>query len=217
MRSDGVLTYHFVEPVERFRVVTRTPHIRPAILVPFRLPNIATRQVLRRFGHALRRALLDRSLLPDIEQLLRDTYTPDPEIEGRLYAHITAHLSYYSATIIAAGDPLERAQALAKLRDEEGRPLADVIENVVVGRVGSYVAFPLRASEFAPPAWRAALDTDRARMHRASEETQVILPVRGVWMRVQLAVAMPEREVEMEEAEPEAKRGMRKGERGTAR
>src|SRR2546427_685607 len=82
MRPDGVLTYHFIEPVESYRVVVRTPRPRPAILVPFRLPNIATRDVVRRFGHALRRALLDRAFLPDIEQGL----APDepPVATGRL-------------------------------------------------------------------------------------------------------------------------------------
>ena len=40
MRSEGVLTYHFVEPIERHRVIVRTPRFRPALLVPFRLPNI---------------------------------------------------------------------------------------------------------------------------------------------------------------------------------
>jgi hypothetical protein len=212
MRSDGVLTYHFVEPVERFRVVTRTPRLRPAILVPFRLPNIANREVVRRFGHALRRALLDRALLPDLEQVMTDA--PSADAERRLYQHVGTHLSYYSATIIAAGDPLERLQALAKLQDGEGRPLTDVIENVVVGRVGSYVAFPLRDHAFAPPEWRAALSSDVARLLRASDETSVILPVRGVWLRVQLSVAMPEGEIESM-GEREEKRGTRKRERGT--
>ena len=95
MRSDGVLTYHFVEPVERFRVVTRTPRLRPAILVPFRLPNIATREVARRFGHALKRALLDRSLSGDMEQILGQG-EPHPDAELRVYRHISTHLSYYS-------------------------------------------------------------------------------------------------------------------------
>jgi len=200
MRSDGVLTYHFVEPVERFRVVTRTPRLRAAILVPFRLPNIATREVVRRFGHALRRALLDRALLPDVEKVLGSD-DPGREAESRLYGHITAHLSYYSATIIAAGDPMERSQALAKLKDGEGRPVTEVIENVVVGRVGNFVAFPLRADRFAPPEWRAALSSDLARLLRASDESTVILPVRGVWLRVQLSAAVPEGELGVGEVE----------------
>src|SRR5439155_14064858 len=59
MRSEGVLTYHFVEPIERHRVIVRSPTFRPALLVPFRLPHLATREVLQRFGHVLRRSLLD--------------------------------------------------------------------------------------------------------------------------------------------------------------
>src|SRR5205807_9057383 len=83
MRSDGVLTYHFIEPVESYRVMVRTPRLRPAILVAFRLPNLATRDVVRRFGHALRRAVLDRAFLPDIEQVLAAD-EPPPAVERRL-------------------------------------------------------------------------------------------------------------------------------------
>src|SRR6266566_3129469 len=147
MRSEGVLTYHFVEPIERHRVIVRTPRFRPALLVPFRLPNIATREVVRRFGHSIRRNLLDRRLGADVDLVLG----PDPvpaAAEQRVYAHIAAHLPYYSATIIAAGDPAERFFALAKLRDPRGRPLTDVIENIVVGRVRNYVALLLRSTEF---------------------------------------------------------------------
>src|SRR5258708_31987712 len=93
------------------------------MLVPFRLPNIATRDVVKRFGHALRRAVLDRAFGPDIDQVLNDQASA--ETERRLYAHIASHLPYYSATIIAAGDPAERFFALAKLKDPQGRPLTD--------------------------------------------------------------------------------------------
>jgi hypothetical protein len=216
MRADGVLTYHFVEAVERFRVITRTPHVRPAILVPFRLPNIATREVVRRFGHALRRALLDRALQPAIEAVLAGA--DDGAGARRLYAHIGSHPSYYSATIIAAGDPAERAAALARLRDPEQRPLPDVIENVVVGRVGNYVAFPLRSVDVAPASWRAVVTGPAARALRASEETPVTLPIPGVWLRVQLGAAVSEEELGMGfgggvEAEPEAEE-TQKSERG---
>lgn len=182
-RAEGVLTYHFVEPIERHRVIVRTPRFRPALLVPFRLPNIATREVVRRFGHALRRNLLDRSLGPDIDQILGSDAVPGAE--RRVYAHIAAHLPYYSATIIAAGDPAERFLALAKLRDPGGRPLTDVIENIVVDRVGNYLAFPLRA-DFTTPEWRRALAASAAQLDRASQEFNVTLPVPGVWLRSEL-------------------------------
>jgi hypothetical protein len=193
MRSDGVLTYHFVEPVERYRVIVRTPRLQPAILVPFRMPNIATREVVRRYGHALKRAVLDRAFLPDIEHVL-STPDPTPAIEQRLYGHISAQLPYYSATIIAAGDPAERFLALAKLRDSEGRPLTDVIENVVVGRVGNYVAFPLRSLAFTTPEWRAALADDTVHRIRAFQEVSVTLPIPGIWLRAQLSPAVVESE-----------------------
>jgi hypothetical protein len=163
------------------------------MLVPFRLPNIATREVVRRFGHALRRGLLDRMLSRDVEQVVTADH-PTAAAERRLYAHIRAHLTYYSATIIAAGDPAERFFALAKLRDAEGRPLADVIENVVVGRVGNYVAFPLRSLAYAPPEWRAALAPDALRRIRAFQEVSVTLPLPGVWLRSELFPAQVAKE-----------------------
>ena len=217
MRPDGVLTYHFIEPVESYRVVVRTPRPRPAILVPFRLPNIATRDVVRRFGHALRRALLDRAFLPDIEQVLAAD-EPPAATERRLYAHIMAHLPYYSATIIAAGDPSERFFELAKLRDAEGRALSDVIENVVVGRVGNYVAFPLRALEFTTPEWRAALAADSVQRLRAFQESVVTLPVPGVWLRAELSPAVVQSGTEDESAaeggQETGRGGRRTGRRG---
>ena len=195
-----MITYHFIEPVESYRVVVRTPRPRPAILVPFRLPNIATREVLRRFGHALRRALLDRAFLPDIEQVLAAD-DPPAAVERRLFGHIMAHLPYYSATIIAAGDASERFFALAKLRDAAGRALSDVIENVVVGRVGNYVAFPLRSLDFTTPEWRAVLAADAVQRLRAFQESVVTLPVPGVWLRAQLSPAVVQRGTAEEDAE----------------
>src|SRR6267143_614116 len=208
MRSEGVLTYHFVEPIERHRVIVRTPRFRPALLVPFRLPNIATREVVRRFGHALRRNLLDRTLGPDIDQVLgADADAPPAAAEQRVYAHIAAHLPYYSATIIAAGDPAERFFALAKLRDPQGRPLTDVIENIVVDRVGNYVAFPLRSAEFTTAEWRSALAASAAQLSRALQEFSVTLPVPGVWLRSELFPAHLASESGAEDVKPEAEAG----------
>lgn len=187
-RTDAVVTYHFVEPLERYRVIVRTPRVHPAILVPFRLPDLATREVVRQFGHALQRGILDRSHLPDLEAVMgRDR--PPPGAAERLFAHVTANLSYYSATIIAA-EPAARQLALAKLRDPAGRVLTDVIENRVVGRVGNYVAFPLRAAEFVPEAWRPTLAGDPARLHRLSEELSVLLPIPGVWIKAELTQSL---------------------------
>src|SRR4029077_7985538 len=197
-RADGVLTYDVVEPVARYRVIERAPRARPALLVPFRLPNLATREVVRRFGHALRRALLDRGLHGDLEQVL-GSGAPDPAVEARVFDHITSHLSYYSATIIAAGDAAERFFALAKLKDPEGRPLTDIIENGVVGRVGNYVAFPLRSAEHTTSAWRVALLEAAHERVRVFEEAQVTLPVPGVWLRAELSPAQLEREPEAAE------------------
>jgi len=210
MRSEGVLTYHFVEPVERYRVIVRTPRLQATLLVPFRLPNIATREVVRRFGYALRRSLLDRSLAADVDQVI-GADEPPAAVEQRVYAHIAAHLPYYSATIIAAGDPAERFFALAKLRDPRGRPLTDIIENVVMGRVGNYVAFPLRSDDFTTPELRAALAAAGKGPARASQEIQVTLPIPGVWLRSEL---FPAQVAAQEDAEadrsPEAGRAERR-------
>ena len=211
MRSEGVLTYHFVEPIERHRVIVRTPRFRPALLVPFRLPNIATREVVRRFGHAIRRNLLDRRLGADVDQVLG----PDPvpaAAEQRVYEHIAAHLPYYSATIIAAADPAERFFALAKLRDPRGHPLTDVIENIVVDRVGNYVAFPLRSVADTTPEWRSALTASPAQPPRGSQEFTVTVPVPGVWLRSELLPARlaTESDAGAEEVKPEAERTERR-------
>src|ERR1041385_3669894 len=36
---DRVVTFHFFEPLEHFRVVVRSPRIRPGIFAPFRSPH----------------------------------------------------------------------------------------------------------------------------------------------------------------------------------
>src|SRR5207245_3829518 len=69
---DRLVTFHFFEPLERFKVMVRSPRIRPVIFVPFRLPNVATPDVVRRFGYIFRRTLLDRGMLPDLDRLLKD-------------------------------------------------------------------------------------------------------------------------------------------------
>src|SRR2546426_8404776 len=211
MRSEGVLTYHFVEPIERHRVIVRTPRFRPALLVPFRLPNIATREVVQRFGHALRRNLLDRNLGADFD-LVRGPDAVPAAVEQRVYAHIAAHLAYYSATIIAAGDPAERFFALAKLRDPRGHPLTDLIENTVVDRVGNYVAFPLRSVAHASPEWRSALTSSSGQPPRTSQEFSVTLPVPGVWRRSELfpAQVATERDAGAEDVPAEGRTERRK-------
>lgn len=208
LRAEGVLTYHFVEPVERYRVIVRAPRLYPAMLVPFRLPNIATREVVRRFGYAIRRSLLDRALDPAAEEVL-SAAAPSAAAERSLYAHIAAHLPYYSATIIAAGDPAERFFALAKLRDPQGRPLTDVIQNVVVGRVGTYVAFPLRSTEFTTPEWRTALAlSGTADVAREWQDETVMLPLPGIWLRSELFPAEVARtDGAADQESPEARAG----------
>ena len=64
------LAFHYFEPVERFRVGARSARIRPAVLIPFQLPNLATRAQVQRFGSTLRRVLLERSLLSDLDWVI---------------------------------------------------------------------------------------------------------------------------------------------------
>jgi hypothetical protein len=74
------LALHFFEPMERFRVGARATRIRPAVLIPFQLPNLATRAHVQRFGTALRRVLLERSLLSDLDWVIgigRRAMNPD--------------------------------------------------------------------------------------------------------------------------------------------
>ena len=74
--SDRAVSYHFYEPLERYRVTARAARIRPALLVPFHLPSLATRGMVRQYGHLLRRALLDRSLEAALDRLLSPTPPP---------------------------------------------------------------------------------------------------------------------------------------------
>ena len=180
---DRVVTFHFFEPLERFRVVVRSPRLRPMIFVPFRLPSVGTPDVIRRFGYIFRRTLLDRTFLPLLEQVV----SGEGEQTGavRLLEHVEANLLYYSTAILAAGDPGARLLALSKLRTPSGVPLTDVIENTVAGRVGNAIAFPLRASELLPPVWRDAVMAYEARPPRTTEEFTVTIPHPGVWVAAQ--------------------------------
>src|SRR5258705_5021164 len=111
MRSEGVLTYHFVEPIERHRVIVRTPRFRPALLVPFRLPNIATREVVQRFGHAIRRNLLDRNLGTDVDQVRGADAVP-AAVERRGVGHHPAPPPHHSPPTITPRRPAPGVFAL---------------------------------------------------------------------------------------------------------
>jgi len=180
---DRVVTFHFFEPLEHFRVVVRSPRIRPVIFVPFRLPHVATPDVVQRFGYIFRRTLLDRGMLPDLERLLNGESAGSGG--NRLLEHVEANLLYYSTAIIAAGDHAARHAALAKVRDASGTPLTDLVENVVLGRVGSAIALPLRSLAQLPREWREALAAYTARPPRLTEEFNVNIPHPGVWVTAQ--------------------------------
>jgi len=182
---DRLVTFHFFEPLERFKVMVRSPRARPVLFVPFRLPNVATPDVVRRFGYLFRRTLLDRGLLPDLERLLsgdQPSTAPSSAPRSRLLDHIEANLLYYSTAIISAGDPAARHVALSKLREPAGRPLIDVVENTVIGRVGNAIALPLRSAGELPAPWRDALAAYQARPLRVSDGFVVTIPHPGVWV-----------------------------------
>jgi len=182
---DRLVTFHFFEPLERFKVMVRSPRVRPVIFVPFRLPNVATPDVVRRFGYIFRRTLLDRGLLPDLDRLLGGDEPRGGASTVRLLEHVESNLLYYSTAIIAAGDAAARHAALAKLRDPMNRPLTDVIENAVVGRMGAAIALPLRSSAQLPPEWREPLAAYQARPLRAGDGFVVTIPHPGVWVSAQ--------------------------------
>ena len=355
--ADGPpVTYHFFEALSGYRVASRAARLRPAVLVPFRLPNLASRAIVRQFGYILRRALLDATLVPEVDKILglsspphplsataekgnppvselrlivhrapaehapdlrqvwcflhvdqtrytvhffpadpppagvsrpgapqathwigairladfhqrplaypgqlalqngsasmlafsavhiegrvgdswvrlfssRDMVLPaqaqvrlaslatlaaspgvDPG-EGRLFAHLAAHLPYYAGALIAAGDAGARYLALARLQDHAGRSLADVVENQVVAVVGNYLAFPLRSPALAPPALRGALERYAERPARPAEEIMVAVPVPGVWIsRQEAAGDVAEAESPAATEAPPAVRGIK--------
>ena len=198
---DRLVTFHFFEPLERFKVIVRSPHVRPVIFVPFRLPSVATPDVVRRFGYLFRRTLLDRGLLPELERMLGgDTVaTPDASRE-RLLEHIESNLLYYSTVIITAGDPAARYVALSKLRTPTGRPLTDVVENVVAGRLGSAIALPLRSADELPSEWREGLAAYQARPLRVGDSFVVTIPHPGVWVSAQAHEPMQQEQADGAEA-----------------
>jgi hypothetical protein len=182
---DRLVAFHFFEPLERFKVVVRTPRLRPVIFVPFRLPNVATPDVVRRFGYIFRRTLLDRALLPELERLLASEGAVSRGEVSMLLDHVAANLLYYSTAIISAGDPAARHVALSKLRDPAGHTLTDVVENTVLGRIGNWIALPLRSAETLPRQWRDALAAYTARPPRMGDGFAVTIPHPGVWVSAQ--------------------------------
>jgi hypothetical protein len=196
---DRLVTFHFFEPLERFKVMVRSPRVRPVIFVPFRLPNVATPDVVRRFGYIFRRTLLDRGMLPDLDRLLKDDEPRGGGSAARLLEHIESNLLYYSTAIIAAGDAAARQAALAKLRDPLNRPLTEVIENAVVGRMGAAIALPLRSPAQLPPEWREPFAAYQARPLRVSDSFVVTIPHPGVWVSAQAHEAM-QRQADTHEA-----------------
>src|SRR2546423_13356933 len=44
--ADRLVTFHFFEPLERLRVLVRTPRIPPAVFIPFPLPHGAPPDVV---------------------------------------------------------------------------------------------------------------------------------------------------------------------------
>jgi len=200
---DRLVTFHFFEPLERFKVMVRSPRARPVVFVPFRLPNVATADVVRRFGYLFRRTLLDRGLLPDLERLLsgdEPSAAPAGAPRSRLLEHIEANLLYYSTAIISAGDPAARHVALSKLRDPAGRPLTDVVENTVIGRVGNAIALPLRSAGELPVQWRDALAAYQAHPLRVSDGFVVTIPHPGVWVSAQAHEPMQQQQADSHEA-----------------
>src|SRR5260370_10600892 len=106
--------------------MVRSPRVRPVVFVPFRLPHVATPDVVRRFGYLFRRTLLDRGLLPDLERLLsgdEPSAAPAGGPRTRLLEHIEANLLYYSTAIISAGGPAAPHVALSETRDPPRPPL----------------------------------------------------------------------------------------------
>ena len=111
--------------------------------------------------------------------------SPSSGTRGRLLEHLEANLLYYSTAIIAAGDSAARYVALSKLREPGGRPLTDVVENSVVGRVGSAIALPLRDARELPVKWRDAFVAYQAHPLRVTDGFIVTIPHPGVWVSAQ--------------------------------
>ncbi|MDT3446045.1 hypothetical protein [Pseudofrankia sp. BMG5.37] len=105
---------------------------------------------------------------------------------SRLLAHLNANRVYYSAAVIGGGDAGLRFLSLAGHTDGHGDALSDIVDNVVVGTAGNYVAFPLRALSHLPVRYREGLEETRLYGPGEPHERLITLPTPGVFAESQL-------------------------------
>ena len=76
---------------------------------------------------------------------------------------------------------------------------SDLIENIVLGRMGNYIALPLRSTAPLTPAWREAITTYTLRPGRIHEDFVITIPHAGVWVTAQAHEPMQQVDVEHRE------------------
>jgi len=110
---------------------------------------------------------------------------------ARLISHLNANRTYYTAAIIGGGDAGLRHLILARYGNYNGKILADVVDNTVVGYVGNCIAFPLKSLADIPPNYLGNLTIEEARVLLAnppseSQERLITLPTPGIFAESQM-------------------------------
>ena len=110
---------------------------------------------------------------------------------ARLIGHLNANRTYYTAALIGGGDAGLRYLTLARHGNYNGKTLADVVDNTVVGYVGNCVAFPLKSLADIPPNYLGDLNIDNAQNQLANppggaQERLITLPTPGIFAESQL-------------------------------
>jgi hypothetical protein len=95
----------------------------------------------------------------------------------RLINHLNANNVYYSNLIIAAGDAASRYVTLAS----PPYNMAQMVDNVVIGTLGNYLAFPLSSTDFLPVPYQG--DTT---LPPVDAERLITLPTPGIFAESQM-------------------------------
>jgi hypothetical protein len=122
-----------------------------------------------------------RRLIEVVRPAAAPSPTPQEIAEARLIEHLKTNPVYYTAAIISGGDAALRYLALSGFTDDSGNVLADIVDNTVVGTMGNYLVFPLKADQYLPARYRA-------KQHPSydPDERIISLPTPGVFAESQL-------------------------------
>jgi hypothetical protein len=101
-------------------------------------------------------------------------------VPPRLLAHLQTFKYHYTAELIRSGDPGQRFRVLNALG------LSEILDNAVVGQVGTLLAFPISSLDDFPRELTGELGSLEKDLAAKSEERIVTLPTPGVFAESQM-------------------------------